>query len=80
MKHTFFKCSSHACMRRDSSRCPICDGGLAYCTVCKGAEGSLTTDCCGRPLTAIEEAEICRLGGVDFIGGQWVSPASMQAT
>ena len=50
-----------------------CGGGLAFCTVCKGAEGSLTTDCCGRPITEEEEYKIYNLGILDFRDGKWVN-------
>lgn len=39
----------------DKAHCPICDGGLFSCTVCGGAEASLTEDCCGRQLTDKEQ-------------------------
>jgi hypothetical protein len=38
--------------------CWICDGGLFACTVCKGAEGSLTTDCPGIELDVDIQEEI----------------------
>ncbi len=49
----------------------VSDGELAFCTVCKGGEGSLTTECCGRPLTSEEEYKIYNLGTLDFINGKW---------
>jgi len=51
--------------------CPICVGGLVLCTVCHGAEGTLTTECCGRPITEDEENRIYKLGNLDFIDGEW---------
>lgn len=30
--------------------CAICDGGLQLCTVCHGAESTLTTSCCGQDI------------------------------
>lgn len=33
--------------QHESGTCPICDGGLAYCTVCKGGESELDTPCPG---------------------------------
>ncbi len=51
--------------------CPICVGGLRFCTTCKGGEGSLTTECCGRPITEEEEHKIYKLGTLDFIDGEW---------
>ncbi len=49
----------------------VCDGNLTFCTVCKGGEGSLTTECCGRPMTEKEEYEVYNLGIRDFIDGIW---------
>lgn len=53
-------------------------GGLAYCTTCKGGEGSLTTDCCGRPITEAEDEAIYDLGTLDFINGKWINPMSKE--
>lgn len=44
---------------------------LAFCTVCKGGEGSLTTECCGRPMTTEEEEHVYDIGDLDFINGAW---------
>lgn len=49
----------------------LCRGGLRVCTVCKGAESSLATECPGRPLTENEDGLIM-LGEIDFKGGKWV--------
>jgi hypothetical protein len=38
--------------------CCVCDGGLAICTVCGGAEGTLTEDCCGRILSGDEQDDV----------------------
>lgn len=51
--------------------CPLCDGGLVICKVCKGAEASLTTDCPGRPLSEEEELSIFNKD-LDFKAGKWV--------
>lgn len=45
--------------------------GLAFCDVCKGGEGSLTTECCGRPITPDEEEHVYEIGDLDFIDGKW---------
>ena len=45
--------------------CPICDGGLAFCTVCHGAEGSMPTDCPGRPMTE-EQVALVMSGAIDY--------------
>lgn len=73
MKHTYEKHQN--C---DKAHCSICDGGLAYCTICRGGEGSLTTDCCGRPLTADEERRIFTEGSLDFVAGGWVQKPVVQ--
>ncbi len=46
------------------------DDGLAHCTVCGGAEGSLTTECCGHSIGE-EKLDSIYFGGLDFIGGGW---------
>lgn len=58
-----------------SGSCPICDGGLANCKVCNGAEGALTTHCCGRHLTTEEVDKVYR-GDLDFKDNQWVESTS----
>lgn len=55
----------------DSGNCPICDGGLALCKVCGGAEASLPSECPGRRMSP-EEQEGVQAGRLDFKGGQWV--------
>lgn len=50
----------------------VSNGELAFCTTCKGGEGSLTTECCGRPITEEEEHRIYKLGTLDFINGKWI--------
>ena len=62
MKHTLHKC--------DSERCYVCNGGLAFCEVCKGGEASLTTECCGQVLTNKEEDAIMAKK-LDFKNGEW---------
>ncbi len=60
--------------------CVICGGGLAICTVCGGAEGSLTTDCCGRKITEEEVHRIYNLGELDFKNGNWVNEPNYKRT
>ena len=50
----------------------LVDDTLAFCTVCKGGEGSLTTECCGRKITPDEEEHIYDIGDLDFVNGKWV--------
>lgn len=49
----------------------LVNGNLAFCTTCKGGEGSLTTECCGRLITPDEEEHIYEIGDLDFINGEW---------
>jgi hypothetical protein len=51
--------------------CNICDGGLAVCVVCGGAEGKLTTDCCGYKLNSNVLNEVY-LGDSDYKDGSWI--------
>lgn len=51
--------------------CHICDGGLAVCTVCKGAEGSLPTECPGLQMSAAQQEAVYQ-GHMDYQNGKWV--------
>ena len=44
--------------------------GLASCKVCGGAEGTLTTDCCGFRLNSYIQGA-CYHGGLDYKDGVW---------
>lgn len=59
-------------MKKEHTIEMVSDGNLAFCTTCKGGEGSLTTECCGRPITQEEEHKIYNLGTLDFINGKWL--------
>lgn len=49
----------------------LVNDNLAFCTVCKGGEGELTTECCGRPLAEEERNRIYKIGNLDFINSKW---------
>jgi len=70
MEHKYATCNC------GEDPCNICGGGLQFCTICHGAEGSLTTDCCGRPLTEEEERLIYEEGVLDYVAGEWVNKAN----
>lgn len=53
------------------AHCPICDGGLAVCTVCKSFEGGLATECPGVEQTE-DQTRAVYSGEWDYIGGLWV--------
>ena len=58
----------HVC---DDEHCNICNGGLAWCVICHGAEGSLTTECCGRALSEEEQHNIHMKQILNYRDGQW---------
>lgn len=70
MKHKLYECK---CKGMDRYCC-YCDGGLACCIICKGGEGSLTTECCGRPITEDEERKVYIEKTLDFNNGKWGPP------
>jgi hypothetical protein len=71
MKHTAYVCDS------DCKGCHFCEGGLVSCTICNGAEGTLTIDCCGHSLDEHTQNAVYH-GGLDFINGYWVvAPAEV---
>jgi hypothetical protein len=45
VEHVFYECDGISC--RDRGHCVYCEGGLAYCTVCKKGEGELEKICPG---------------------------------
>lgn len=76
MNHKFMTPQECKCSKWEGN-CPICDGGLAYCTVCKGAEGSLPTECPGSPMSAEVQEKIMQ-GETDFYAGQWVAQSTTE--
>ncbi len=61
----------HTC---GNERCIICDGGLSVCIVCGGAEGTLTTECCGKRITSEEEDAIYKAETLDYKDKKWYKP------
>lgn len=66
MKHAFVVHTN--CSIRN---CPICEGGLHLCSVCGGAESSLTTDCPDKKIPGWLETAVSN-AYMDFVGGKWV--------
>ena len=54
MQHIWHKCNNE---------CQVCEGGLAWCIVCDGFEGSLLTHCPGYRLSW-ETIQACYNGNV----------------
>jgi hypothetical protein len=71
--HTLHVCSGDCASRS----CNYCHGGLEYCTTCKGAEGTLPTECPGVAMTEVQSAEVYA-GRLDFCGGRWKAVTEVQ--
>lgn len=67
LRHHRYECQ----INHSGERCHYCDGNLFLCTVCGGAESSLTTDCPGTPLTKEQDAAVSA-GTLDYKYGKWV--------
>ena len=75
-RHKLHKCDATC------EGCPVCEGGLAMCDTCGGAEGSMPTDCPQRPMT-LEEWEAVYRDEIDFrvrLGGwtKWTLSKEME--
>lgn len=68
-EHTLKKCEGPC---ESPGMCNWCDGGLAFCLVCKGAEADLPKDCPGYMMTEDQRRRV-QDGWVNFKGGQWVA-------
>jgi hypothetical protein len=62
--------SGHTLHRCNSGECFVCEGGLAQCSVCDGAEGELTTKCPGIKLSNPILNRIYR-GDLDYNKSWW---------
>lgn len=70
VKHIWYDCEKDNYKHHSEGNCMFCDGGLASCVVCNGAEGSLTTECCGYKLDEKTQDKIYK-EGLDFKDGKW---------
>lgn len=71
-KHVLYACPPGC----DRPECPFCRGGLAFCTVCKGAEASLPTDCPGEKMGAKLEDDV-QEGRANYLRQYgWVTPGA----
>ena len=74
MSEHVFETHAAGCPNADYGRsCPICDGGLVSCTVCRGAESCLPTECPEEPMSS-EQMDAVTAGRLDFKRGRWVRP------
>lgn len=66
MKHTLHeRCSNPDCF--------ICSNGTSFCSICRGLDTSLTSECPGEPLTPWQFGAIPN-GVLDFKNGHWFDP------
>lgn len=65
--------ATHKLCDCDKDRCPACSGGLALCTICGGAEGSLPYECPGVRMTS-QQGDDVYARKIDFIAGEWRVP------
>lgn len=64
------------CTSEDCRGCALCHGGLSVCSTCRGAEGSLPTDCPGEPMHEIIQEEVYA-ARLDYRRGEgWVQRLS----
>lgn len=64
-KHVWYRCGPQC------DGCMYCEGGLGFCTVCRGGEGSLPTECPGEAMPMLVADEVYA-GRLDFKDGKWV--------
>ncbi|WP_342025764.1 hypothetical protein AADC60_24690 [Cytobacillus pseudoceanisediminis] len=78
MEHDFYT-SSDISPDDNWGQLNIVDGGLSICKVCKGMEGSLTTDCPGEPVPFDTDQKVYK-GEIDFVEGKgWVEQISQHS-
>lgn len=70
VEHVLFICSKDC----DNEHCNYCIGGLVKCTVCSGAESSLTTHCYGEKI-GDSMLQMITNKQADFVDGDWIRPA-----
>lgn len=73
-KHVEYKCSEHGGCKNEG-HCQFCEGGLFSCTVCGGAEGSLSTHCPGVALTD-QQLDDIYAGKLDYKDGRFIAAAT----
>lgn len=64
MRHTQHVCGEETCF--------VCNGGLAWCTVCGGAEASMPTECPGVKMTQYQQ-DLVQAGVLDYVERGWRS-------
>lgn len=63
--HKYYKCPGTC-----EYGCQFCDGGLGFCEVCNGFEGTLPSECPGTPMKPWQSSGVWK-GVLDFHDGKW---------
>ncbi len=71
--YKYFECITLEGQCSIGPHCVFCESGLKSCTVCGGAEITLTTECVGRKLTE-RENELLMVEKLDYRRGKWRVP------
>lgn len=72
--------TTHYWHRCEDPECFVCSGGLGLCKICGGAEGSLTTHCCGHALDG-DVHELVQGGSLDYRADlSWHDPTTIKKT
>lgn len=75
--HTYYECPpDREC--DDRYGCQYCSGGLLFCVICGGAEGSLTSECPGARMSDEEEDAVYKTRTLDFKNGKWFNPKEIK--
>jgi hypothetical protein len=73
MKHTFH--NRETCV---AEHCATCEGGLAWCVVCGGAESCLPTECPGSRMTG-RQLDLISAGNLDYVNGIFFNPMGQKS-
>lgn len=64
-RHTLAGSTLAPCDCSGDGGCMLCDGGLALCVRCGGAEATMPRDCPGRPMNR-EQKEFVQAGLLEY--------------
>lgn len=68
--HMLHQCDGRVCRWNEGYPCCYCDGGLALCHTCGGAEGSLPDVCPGFRMSEAEQDDVYHRG-MEWADGAW---------
>ena len=70
--HVWYECPQPC----EKQNCVYCEGGLASCTVCGCAEGSLPSECPGKRVSEGDQERIYARK-LDYRYGAWIYPEGL---